>query len=607
MNRLLRSRFLWELYAGYAFIIVATAIVVGVVLVHDADRGVTDDIRDMLQRDAVLVRDIAAPYVDVAPDSSFEQRIRALGQRTGIRYTVIAADGRVLADSHENPATMDNHRDRPEIMAAANNGIGTSTRFSRTLSAQLMYVAIPVMKQGTLSGFVRTSATLEAIDARRADVRNGIALALVLPVLAALVFGLLVARSFTQPLIDMADAARAVASGEAAPRLHVQRSDEIGQLADALNAMTEQLHVQIDTMAADRNKTLAILAGMVEGVVAVDREERVVHANAAAQAILGVDAKTALGRRIWEVMRVVEVSDALGETMRQNRVRVSEVRIPTPQKDQVIQLTATPLRNGSDQIDGAVVVLHDVSELRQLESVRRDFVANISHELKTPLTAIRGLVETLIDDHAMDPETHDRFIEKIRDQSSRLGNLVSDLLTLSRLESGPGGLRFEAMDLRETVAESCRTQTHAAETKRVDLHATMPDRPVTIEGDSEAMRELVDNLVSNAIKYTPSGGRVDVRLSAENGSAVLEVADTGIGIPPEEQSRVFERFYRVDKARSRQMGGTGLGLSIVKHVALAHGGSVSLKSASGRGSTFRVQLGLKPGEAPRREGFVVGK
>ncbi|HKW13217.1 MAG TPA: HAMP domain-containing protein, partial [Candidatus Krumholzibacteria bacterium] len=252
MNRLLRSRFLWELYAGYAFIIVATAIVVGVVLVHDADRGVTDDIRDMLQRDAVLVRDIAAPYVDVAPDSSFEQRIRALGQRTGIRYTVIAADGRVLADSHENPATMDNHRDRPEIMAAANNGIGTSTRFSRTLSAQLMYVAIPVMKQGTLSGFVRTSATLEAIDARRADVRNGIALALVLPVLAALVFGLLVARSFTQPLIDMADAARAVASGEAAPRLHVQRSDEIGQLADALNAMTEQLHVQIDTMAADR-------------------------------------------------------------------------------------------------------------------------------------------------------------------------------------------------------------------------------------------------------------------------------------------------------------------------------------------------------------------
>lgn len=604
MKRLLRSRFLWELYAGYAFIILATAMVVGMVLVHDAERGVADDIRDALQRDAVLVRDIAAPFVDVAPDSAFEQRIRALGSRTGTRYTVIAADGRVLADSHENPASMDNHRDRPEIMAAANNGMGTSTRFSRTVSAQSMYVAIPVMKKGVLAGFVRTSATLEAIDARRAGVRRGIALALVLPVLTALLFGLVIARGFTQPLIEMTDAARAVAAGGDAPRLRIQRADEIGELADALNAMTAQLHTQIDTMGADRNKTLAILAGMVEGVVAVDREERVVHANAAAQAILGIDSKTALGRRIWEVMRVVEVSDALGEAMRQNRVRVSEVRIPTPQKDQVIQLTATPLRNGSDHIDGAVVVLHDVSELRQLESVRRDFVANISHELKTPLTAIRGLVETLIDDPSMERDTHDRFIEKIRDQSTRLGNLVSDLLTLSRLESGPGGLRFESMDLRDTVAESCRTQLHAAETKRVALHSGLPDRPVTIEGDSEAMRELVDNLVSNAVKYTPSGGRVDVRLTTENGSAVLEVADTGIGIPPEEQSRVFERFYRVDKARSRQLGGTGLGLSIVKHVALAHGGSVSLKSASGRGSTFRVQVGLKPGETSRREGIA---
>jgi two-component system phosphate regulon sensor histidine kinase PhoR len=602
VKRIFRSRFLWELYAGYAVIILATAIVVGIVLVRDAERGVSDDIRDSLQRDAVLVRDIAAPFVDVAPDSAFQQRIRALGARTGVRYTVIAADGRVLADSRENPAAMDNHRDRPEIMAAANNGLGTSTRFSRTVSAQSMYVAIPVMKKGVLSGFVRTSATLEAIDARRASVRKGIALALVLPVLTALLLGLLLARGFTQPLIEMTDAARAVAAGEHNHRLHISRTDEIGGLAEALNTMTQQLRSQIDIMAADRNKTLAILAGMVEGVVAVDREERVVHANAAAQAILGIDARTALGRRIWEVMRVVEVSDALGESMRQNRVRVSEVRLPTPKKDQVIQLTATPLRNGSDQIDGAVVVLHDVSELRQLESVRRDFVANISHELKTPLTAIRGLVETLIDDGAMDRDTHDRFIEKIRDQSSRLSNLVSDLLTLSRLESGPGGLRFEPMDLRDTVIESCRTQLHAAETKRVELSSAVPDSPVTIEGDAEAMRELVDNLVSNAIKYTPSGGRVNVHLATENGSAVLEVADTGIGIPPEEQSRVFERFYRVDKARSRQMGGTGLGLSIVKHVALAHGGSVSLKSAAGRGSTFRVQLGLKPGSAPRREG-----
>ncbi|HET6350050.1 MAG TPA: ATP-binding protein [Candidatus Krumholzibacteria bacterium] len=602
MKRIFRSRFLWEIYAGYAVIIVATAVVVGVVLVRDAEHGVEKRIQSGLERDAILVRDISEPFVDAAPDSAFQQRIRALGRRTGTRYTVIAANGQVLADSREDPRVMDNHRDRPEIMAAANNGMGTSTRFSRTVSAPSMYVAIPVMKSGVLSGFVRTSTTLEAVNARRAAVRRGIAFSLVLPVLTALLLGLWLARNFTRPLVEMTDVALAVAAGEHGQRLRIDRTDEIGELADALNVMTARLKDQIETMAADRNKTLAILAGMVEGVVAVDSDERVVHANAAAQAILGIDARTALGRRIWEVMRVVEVSESLGESMRQNRMRVSEVRIPTAQKDQVIQLTATPLHNGSGEIDGAVVVLHDVSELRLLESVRRDFVANISHELKTPLTAIRGLVETLIDDREMDRETHDRFIEKIGDQSTRLTNLVSDLLTLSRLESGPGGLRFEAMDLRETVNESVRTQFHAAETKRVGLSSALSDAPVIIEGDAEAMRELVDNLVSNAIKYTPSGGRVDVRLSAENGSAVLEVIDTGIGIPPEEQSRVFERFYRVDKARSRQMGGTGLGLSIVKHVALSHGGSVSLKSASGRGSTFRVQLGLKPGNVNRREG-----
>jgi two-component system phosphate regulon sensor histidine kinase PhoR len=242
--------------------------------------------------------------------------------------------------------------------------------------------------------------------------------------------------------------------------------------------------------------------------------------------------------------------------------------------------------------------MHDVSDLRRLEDVRRDFVANISHELKTPLAAIRGLVETLIDDRAMDTATHQRFIEKIHDQSLRLTSLVSDLLTLSRLESDQGGVQFEPIDLREAVAESYRAQVHVAETKGVDMAARVADGPIVIEGDGEALRELVDNLLSNAIKFTPERGHVDMRLGVEGPNAVLTVEDSGIGIAPEDQGRIFERFYRVDKARSRQLGGTGLGLSIVKHVALAHGGNVSLKSTPGRGSTFRVQIPLRRGHSP---------
>jgi two-component system phosphate regulon sensor histidine kinase PhoR len=458
-----------------------------------------------------------------------------------------------------------------------------------------MYVAVPVMKDGKVAGYVRVAKPLMALEKRRGAVRGIVLLGTVLAVVLGLLIGLLLARNYTRPLIAMTAAARAVAAGDYDRPLRVDRKDEIGDLAGALNVMTAQLKSQIDTITAERNQTFAILASMVEGVVAVDRDDVVVHVNSAAEAILGIDATSAQGRRIWEVTRVVEVSEALNDAMKEDRVRVSEARIAKPQKDQVIQLIGSPLKNANGERVGAVVVMHDVSELRQLEGVRRDFVANISHELKTPLAAIRGLVETLIDDDEMEPATHQRFIEKIHDQSMRLSSLVSDLLTLSRLESDQGGVQFESTDLREAVAESYRALVHAAESKKVEMAARVADGPVVIEGDGEALRELVDNLLSNAIKFTPEGGRVNMRLGVEGPNAVLTVEDTGIGIAPEDQGRIFERFYRVDKARARQLGGTGLGLSIVKHVALAHGGNVSLKSAPGRGSTFRVQIPLRRG------------
>ncbi len=590
---MLGSRFLWKLYPGYAVVILLTAVVVGVLVVRGFERDLTDQIQASLHSEALLLQDIARPYVDGVPDSTFQHRVWELGSRADTRLTVIGADGRVLADSREDPAAMDNQRMRPEIVGALRDGVGVAKLFSGALGGTAMYVAVPVMKDGAVAGFVRVAEPLLALEQRRGAVRGVVLLGTALAVVLALLIGLLLARNYTRPLIAMTAAARAVAEGDYNHPVRVDRKDEIGDLAGALNAMTGQLKSQIDTITADRNVTLAILASMVEGVVAVDRDDYVVHVNSAAEAILGIDAASAQGRRIWEVTRIVEVSEALNDAMKGDRVRVSEARIAKSQKDQVIQLIGSPLRNANGERVGAVVVLHDVSELRQLEGVRRDFVANISHELKTPLAAIRGLVETLIDDREMEPETHNRFIEKIHDQSLRLSSLVSDLLTLSRLESDQGAVQFEPVDLREAVAESYRAQVHAAETKRVEMAARVSDAPVLIDGDGEAVRELVDNLLSNAIKFTPEGGRVDVNLGIEGPNAVLTVEDSGIGIAPEDQGRIFERFYRVDKARSRQLGGTGLGLSIVKHVALTHGGNVALKSAPGRGSTFRVQIPLR--------------
>lgn len=589
---MLGSRFLWKLYAGYAVVILIAAVLVGALAVRGFERDLTGQIQTSLRSEALLLHDIALPYVDAPPDSAFQHRVWALGSRADTRLTVIGADGRVLADSREEPSRMDNQRTRPEIIQALARGLGVATLSAGAAERGAMYVAVPVVKGGEVAGFVRVSKPLVMVEEKRGAMRGPVLAGTVVAVVAALLIGFVFARGVTRPLLGIAASARAVAGGEFNQPVRVDRRDEIGSLVAAWNTMQDRLKSQIDTITADRNMTFAILASMAEGVVAVDRGEYVVHINSAAEAILGVDAGSARGRRIWEVTRVIEVSEALSDAMKGNRLRVAEARISTPHKDQVIQLIGAPLKDANDTLVGAIVVLHDVSDLRQLESVRRDFVANISHELKTPLAAIRGLVETLIDDRDMDRATHDRFVEKIHDQSMRLSSIVSDLLTLSRLESDQGGGQVERLDLREPVAESYRAQVHVAETKRVELGADVADQPVVIDGDGEALRELVDNLLSNAIKYTSGGGRVDVRLGIEGAHAVLSVEDTGIGIAPEDQGRIFERFYRVDKARSRQLGGTGLGLSIVKHVTLAHGGNVSLKSTPGRGSTFRVQLPL---------------
>ncbi len=598
-----RARFLWKLYAGYAVVILITAVVVGVFAVRGFERDLTKQVRESLHREAALLHEIALPYVDAPPDSAFQRRVRILGSKADTRLTVIGADGRVVADSREDPSVMDNQSGRPEILQVLKNGVGVATLSTSSIDRDAMYVAIPVMKNGAVAGFVRVSRPLLVMEESRGTVRGLVLAETLVAVLAALLVGLLFARSVTKPLLHMASVARAVTRGNFSQPVRVDRSDEIGELASAINGMTERLKSQIDVITAEQNTTNAILGSMAEGVVAVDRDERVVHVNSAAQQILAIEARSAIGRHIWEVTRVIEVSAALADAMKENRVRVAEARMPRPQKDQVIQITGAPLRDAGDALVGAIVVIHDVSELRQLEFVRRDFVANISHELKTPLAAIRGLVETLIDDRDMDRETHDRFVERILDQSMRLSSIVSDLLTLSRLESDHGGIQMEPVDFRNSVTESCGAQAHAAELKRLNITTRVGDEPVLINGDGEALRELIDNLLNNAIKYTPEGGRVEVSLGVEGLHAVLVVQDTGIGIAPEEQGRIFERFYRVDKARSRQLGGTGLGLSIVKHVALAHGGNVSVRSAPGRGSTFRVQVPLKReiGEDPPRE------
>jgi two-component system phosphate regulon sensor histidine kinase PhoR len=589
-----RTRFLWKLYAGSVVVVVLTALIVGVLVSWRIERDSMREVESSLLNEAVLLREVARGAFETGRGETLQERIHAIGADTDVRFTVIRADGVVVADSKHDPARMDNHAGRPEVLDAQLKGVGRSVRYSDTLDVRMMYLALPVENDGQAYGFVRTALPLLAVGERLARVRVIVAVGAAIAVVAALVIGYFIDRRISRPLTAMTRVAEALAAGDQGRSGYAGRRDEVGALARALDRMAAQLRERVERIVADRSEVLAILASMVEGVVAVDLDERIVHMNEAAGDILRVPARESVGKHVWEVTRTRQVADAVSRAIETAAGVTAEVTLPGPAGDRVIELQAAPRRDGEGRPAGAVVVLHDVTRLRGLERVRRDFVANVSHEIKTPLTAVRGLIETLLDDGGMDDETRRRFLGKALDQAARLGALVTDLLALSRLESEEQPLEHARLDLRRPVEESVRALLPAAEQKGLTVETALTDEAVEVLGDAGALRQAVENLLDNAVKYTPEGGRVWVRVRREAEAGVIEIEDTGVGIEPDEQPRVFERFYRVDKARSRELGGTGLGLSIVRHVALAHDGDVSVESLPGRGSTFRLHVPLAP-------------
>ncbi|MEZ6188732.1 MAG: ATP-binding protein [Planctomycetota bacterium] len=581
-------RLRWKLTAGFGILVVLTTASVGALLAQWFEQESLRRIQRTLLSEAYLYR---ASVVDPRPAAELQARTHALGEQIRSRLTLIDPQGAVLCDSEEAPERMDNHAARPEFKEALAGRVGSSTRYSRTVGTRMMYLALPLEREGRVVGAVRVSLPLAEIDARRAQIRQMVISVAGLGLLIALLPGLLLARRFTEPLGRITEGARAIAEGEIGPRLSVETGDELGELASAFNTMREQLAERLRTITNDRNQTLAILASMNEGVIAVDSQEKIVHLNRVAARVLGVPHRLALGMSLAKLEPAADLLSAVRRTLERPKTRVRELLRDREGSPQTWELRTTPIRDTDGKILGALVVLHDLTELRRLEGMRRDFVANVSHELKTPLTAIQLLVENLQDDPDMPLEHRARFHEKIRAQAARLTTLVADLLALSRIEAHEGTLVRDPLDLHLPLEESVRAQRTTAEERGVSLITEFPDSPVMVDGDAESLRQITDNLISNAVTHTPEGGRITVRLFCPNAREVwLEVADTGLGIEPEFRERIFERFFRVDKARSRARGGTGLGLSIVKHLTLAHEGEVSVESELGKGSTFRVRL-----------------
>ncbi|MEM1181429.1 MAG: ATP-binding protein [Acidobacteriota bacterium] len=584
---MLRSRFLWKLYAGYAVLILSTAALIGGLVAKRVQEETLADADQRLLAVAILVRDIVRDHDERGELPQLGDRLATLEERIAVGLSVVDFDGEVLAGSEGDPPGQ-SYAQRPEVQLAVEEGLGAATRWSATSSGTMRYLALRLEHGGEPFATVRTSLPLTALQDRLDSVRRVVLLGAAGASAVALLIGFLYSRRITRPLQEMAEAAELIAGGAYGQKVRSSSRDELGKLARAFNAMSAKLrksYVELDT---DREKLTAILASMEEGLVAVDRDERIMHVNSVAGRLLRIEPDEATGQPIWEMTRLRDISEVLRETLERGDAVERAVRLPGT-RDRVLELRAAPLVVDGDGV-GAVLLLEDQTQLRHLETMRQDFVANVSHELKTPVTAIRGMVETLLDDPDIEPARRERFLHRVVSQVERMGNLVTDLLSLARLESDSTILDIHSMDLREPIYASARSLLHASERRDVRIELQLSDDPVMVFGDEEALQQAITNLLDNALKFSPKGGSVQVRTVVDRHLAAVEVEDRGVGIEAHHRERLFERFYRVDKARSRALGGTGLGLAIVKHISRALGGNVSVDSVPGRGSTFRIHL-----------------
>ena len=514
--------------------------------------------------------------------------------RSGARITVVTTDGRVLADSAHDVRKMENHANRPEIQRAFASGEGRAVRRSATLGRDMVYLALRHQPTGGEPVVLRLSLPLKHIDNALAEFRRQLLTASLVILLAAGAISLLVSRAFSMRIERLKIFSQRVANGDFRPLPVESGGDELSELTRALNGTAAHLEQTIRSLTDERNRSSAILRSMVEGVAVISAEERILFSNQAFSQILGLDLPQCEGRRVVEVTRESDLLGVVKQVLAKRETVHSEVVMGTV-RPRSFAITAGPVvgpdpGKGRPDTTGAVLVLHDISELRRLERVRRDFVANVSHELRTPLTAIQGFAETLLGGAIDDQENRGRFLEIIRDHARRLARLTDDLLKLSEIEADRMELEFRPVGVAELIDDCAETTRLRVEERHHILQVDYPDGLPPVRGDRNRLAEVLLNLLDNAVQYTPPGGRLSVRARAVEGAVQITVSDNGIGIPQADQERIFERFYRVDVARSREVGGTGLGLSIAKHIVEAHGGQLWVESTVGQGSDFHFSI-----------------
>lgn len=575
----------WRLAAAFLIIIALLVSLVGLYLLEWTEAHYLRSISDDLRRESKAV----ASFVQDAPPRDVPELVARAGRDLGHRITIIKPDGTVIADSEHDFRQMPNHADRPEVRQALATGSGDATRYSTTLKTRMLYVATTYGPADKPAGLVRIAEPLSALREVMSTIQRTFLLAALAAVLLAAILSLKLASGITAPIESIASAARKLAGGDLSARTPVSEkaAGEVKALASTFNHMAEQLQSTVMEITEQKARIQAIFERTDDGLVLIGHDGKIQMVNPATCRMIGVDCANAVGKTVIEGTLSHDLSGLVDRVVSNQEPAALDVVLPTDDETTVHAYVA-PI-SSPDGSANVLVVLHDVTAIKRIDAIRRDFVANVSHELRTPLASIKAMAETIVLRHEADPSVAEQLAASIVQEADRMALLAQDLLELVKAESGRRELNPEDTNIRELVDDVFARLRIAAERKSISLVSQVAEGEV-VRVDRDSVLQVLVNLVDNAVSYTGNGGTVTASSRLEDGRVAISVEDTGIGIPSEDLPRIFERFYRVDKARSRESGGTGLGLSIVKHLTELLGGNVSVTSEIGRGSTFTVTL-----------------
>ena len=582
-----RNSFKYKLIFSYILIILISFGFVAFFLDKNLEEKSLQDIKSFLVNEANLIESqVSTEDLKKENFDFLEALVKSLGPRIKSRITIVNNQGKVLADSEKSQVEalkMESHADRPEIRLALAGNIGEEIRYSSTLKIDMLYVALPIRDKGQILGVVRLALPLSNVQRTLSVIKKAILLSLLLALGLAFVLGSVLTAGIIKPINKIIHISRRFSTGDFSHRILLDSQDEIGELAVTLNKMAKDIEDKIREVQIQNQHLKAILESMVEGIIVTDKSSYIVSINPTVEKIFKITKQDVEGKLFLEVIRNNDIAEIINNVLKNRKFFSCELSLVWPVQ-KIFRVDATPIFE-KEMVSGCLVMIHDITEIRRLETMRKDFVANVSHELKTPLTSIKGFVETLLEGALEDKENSRHFLQIIQDHANRLDNLVSDLLDLSHLESQEIKLETQSFDLKgltDDILAGFKSQLKGRSIKAENILSS----GLTVKADKNKIGQVLTNLIDNAIKFNQEKGPVKIYIQDLDDKIKIFVEDSGIGIPEKDIPRIFERFYRVDKARSRELGGTGLGLSIVKHIIELHNGSVGVESTEGFGSKF---------------------